>query len=184
MKKEEKISKNDVEVTEAAETLATEETANDPEALEEEVSNEAVETQLPPNVEKIKGRWWLPYVISFAVLAVLTVLVGWARGCFIETDIKEIVRCWCDAFSVTGILGVCFGLLVVGSNGGAFDMLAYGVRKLFSFLKKDPIDRKYGGYYEYQQARREKKRSFWYLLISGGVYLLVGVILLFVYYKV
>ena len=137
--------------------------------------------QLPPNVQEIRGRWWLPYVITFAVLAVFTVLVAWARGCFAEYETKALIGYWCDAFFVPGILCVCFGLLVLGSNGGAFDMLAYGIRRFFGLFKRDVIDRKYGTFYEYQQARRSKKRSFWYMVIVGGVYLLVSAVLLVIY---
>ena len=136
---------------------------------------------LPPNVVKTKGRWWLPYLITTVTLAVLTVLVAWLRGVFSETDKKELLGLLCDAFSVPGILAVCFGLLIVASNGGAFDMLAYGVRSIFRLLKRDPVDRKYGGFYEYRKSRQEKKRSFWYLVIVGGVFLLIGVALLGAY---
>lgn len=176
-----KDKKDNLTVSETPET-----TQNAPEVLGEDVIAETSEgesnsEQLPPNVVERKQRRWLPYVITAAVLAVFTVLVGWARGVFTETDTVTLLICWCDAFTVPGILGVAFGLLVVASNGGAFDMLAYGVKSIFRLLKRDPIDRKYGGYYEYQQARRSKKRSFWYMIIVGGAYLLVGIVLLVVY---
>ena len=141
--------------------------------------------QLPPNVEEIKGgRWWLPYVITFAVLAVLTVLAGWALGAFNKADVQDVVRHWCDAFFIVGMLGVCFGLLVVASNGGAFDMLAYSLRRFFGLFRRDPLDRKYRTFYDYKQARSSKNRSFLYMVIVGGLYLLVGVILLIVYNNV
>lgn len=159
----------------------------------EETTNSS--QQLPPNVEIIKGRNWLPYVITAAVLAALTLLTAWIRGAFSEidpqvlsdlqvTELQYRLQQWCDAFSVPGILCLCFGLLLLASNGGAFDMLAYGVRKFFHLFKKDPIDRKYGTYYDYQQAKRAKKRSFWYLIIIGGAYLLVGIALLVAFYLV
>lgn len=138
-------------------------------------------TQLPPNLQEVKGRWWLPYVITFAILAVMVVLVGWARGGFVETTTKMLLSAWCDAFFVPGVLGMGFGLLIVVSNGGAFDILAYATRRLFGFFKKDPIDRKYRTYYDYKQSRKDKKRSFWYLIIVSSAYLLVAVVLLVVY---
>ena len=163
---------------------------NNPEELEEAVST-AKDTQddgttkLPPNVEKIKnGRAWLSYIIAAAVLAAITVLVGWARGGFADTDVRSLLGDWCDAFFVPGILGVCFGLLVLASNGGAFDMLVYGMKRFFELFRKDPIDRKYGSFYEYQQARKDKKRSFLYLIIVGGGYLVVGIVLFAVYYTI
>ena len=137
--------------------------------------------QTPPNLEEVKGRWWLKYVITAVVLAVFTVLVAWWRGAFEATDPKELLRQLSDAFFVPGILAVCFGLLIVASNGGTFDMLAYGVRSLFRLFKKDPIDRKYGGYYGYRKAKQKNKRSFWYLVIVGAAYLLVGIVLAICY---
>ena len=150
----------------------------------EEDSSEESDTngsKLPPNVEAVKSKWWPKYLITAGVLAVFVVLVAWARGAFTETDPKELLVKWCDAFSVPGILALCFGLLIVASNGGTFDMLAYGFKSIFRLLKKDPVDRKYGGFYEYRKARQQQKRSFWYLFIVGAVYMLVAVALLVAY---
>ena len=169
---------------------------NDPVVLEEEVP--ANDTQkgnsAPPNVEQLRERRWLRYVITASVFAVMTLLIAWVRGAFTVVDSQTLIdygvtelqyrmQQWSDSFSIVGILGICFGLLVMVSNGGAFDMLAYGMRRFFALFRKDPLDRKYGGYYEYTQAKRAKKRSFWYLVIVGGGYLLVGVIFLILYYK-
>ena len=156
----------------------TPQTAEKPETTQLDPENN---TQLQPNLQEVKSRWWLPYVITFAVLAVMVVLVGWARGGFAQTDTKTLLGEWCDAFFVPGILGVCFGLLVVGSNGGAFDMLSYGMRRLFALFKRDPVDRKYATFYEYQQARKAKKRSFWYLIIVGAIYIALAVALFVAY---
>ena len=161
--------------------LTDEVTQSDPEQLGEGVPGDSNSKQLPPNVEELKSRKWLPYLITFAVLIAVTLLVAWARGGYTQTDSKKLLSAWCDALFVPGILCVCFGLLVLASNGGAFDMLTYGVIRLFALFKKDPVDRKYGGYYEYQQARRSKKRSFWYLVIVGSVFVAVSIILFVIY---
>lgn len=131
-----------------------------------------------------KGRGWIKYLITVGVVSVFVVLVAWARGGFTETNTRTLIGYWCDAFAIPGILSIAFGLLLFASNGGVFDMLSYGIKTLFRLFKKDPLDRKYGGFYEYQQARREKKRSFWYLIIVGSVYLAVALILLVTFYKV
>ena len=127
------------------------------------------------------GKRWVPYVITAAALAVMVVLIGWVQGGFSDAKAQTLVGYWSDAFFVPGILCVCFGLLLLASNGGAFDMLAYAFKSLFRLFKKDVVDRKYGGYYEYSQARKAKKRSFAYMLIVGGAYTLVGIALLVVY---
>ena len=166
------------ELTDAETETADTETAELQFAEELEEESEMSANKLPPNVQEIKDRWWLKYVITFAVLAVFTVLVAWVRGAFISASQKELLGKLSDAFFVPGILAVCFGLLIVASNGGTFDMLAYGVRTLFRLFRKDPKDRKYGGFYEYRKARQEKKRTFWYLVIVGGVFTLIGAALL------
>ena len=186
MEKDEKTNLTDVEVSETPETE---------EISENDASSNSKSKQLPPNVEVIKGRNWLPYVITAAVLAVLTVLAAWVRGAFSEvnpqtlaslkvTELQYRMQQWCDAFSVPGIMCLCFGGLMLASNGGAFDMIAYGIKRFFGLFKKDPLDRKYGGYYEYKQAKSQKKRQFWYFIVVGGAYLLVGVILLILYHTV
>lgn len=161
---------------------------NEPEELGEGVSTENdapnSNSKQPPNVEKTKGRWWLPYAITFAVLAIFTILVGWAQGGFSETNEKLLLAHWGDAFGIPGLLAICFGLLVVASNGGTFDMLAYGLRRFFGLFKKSPLDRKYDNFYEYRKHRQEQKRSFWYMIAVGGAYLLVGIILLIFYMQI
>ena len=137
--------------------------------------------KLPPNVVEGKNRWWLPYLITTAVLLVFAVLVALSEGVFTATYPKDLWSGLSTAFFVPGILSVGFGALVVCSNAGAFDMLSYAFQTLFRIFKKDPIDRKYGDYYGYRQAMKEKKRSFWYLIIVGAVFTLIGGVFLIVF---
>lgn len=137
-----------------------------------------------PNEEDVKNIWWLKYLITFGVLAVFTVLVGWVQGGFVEKNVNLLLAHWGDAFGIPGALAICFGLLIVATNGGTFDMLAYGMRRFFGLFRKNPIDRKYDNFYEYRKSRREKNRSFWYLIIVGGVYLLIGVTLMVIYSQI
>ena len=162
----------------------TELNTNENELTEQETEQDESSNsgKLPPNAVDVRGRWWLRYVITAAVLAVFVVLVAWARGAFTTTNQRELLGNLCDAFAIPGILAICFGLLIVASNGGTFDMLAYGFRTLFRTLKKDPLDRKYGNFYEYRKAKQAKKRTFWYLVIVGGVYTLIAAALLLAWY--
>ena len=160
------------------------------ENMTEEVEEQNVATERSnhrPNLtvnDQEKGKGWIRYLITIGVVSVLAILIGWARGGFTDLQTKTLISDWCDAFAISGILTIAFGLLLFVSNGGVFDMLSYGIKTLFRLFKKDPLDRKYGGYYEYQQARRQKKRSFLYLIIVGSAFLAVGLILLVFFYKV
>ena len=168
MKKERENTTEFEATVEQAEVEEQQNQADDATTAETNASNVA------PNLPKGRSLWWLKYLITAVVLAVLTVLIAWREGAFVETNQKELLSKLSDAFFAPGILTVFFGLLVVCSNGGAFDMLSYGFQTLFRMFKKDPLDRKYGSYYEYSKAKRKKKRSFWFLLIVGGVFTLVG----------
>lgn len=138
-------------------------------------------TQPQPNVQELKRRRWLPYVVAASVLAVLTLLCGWIFGGYTESNARLLVGDWSSSFAVPGIVCLGVGLLIWCGNEGAFDMLGYGVRAFFRLFRKDVLDRKYGGYYEYRQARQSRKKPFLYLVIVGGAYTLVAVVLMIVY---
>ena len=144
-------------------------------------SDEAQPDAPPPNVEELKTRRWLPYVIAVAVLTVITLVCAIPFNGYSGGDAKPLVGAWSSAFTVPGIICLGVGLLIWCTNEGAFDMLSYGVKSLFRLFKKDVKDRKYGGYYEYQQARKNKKKPFLYMVVVGGAYLLVGIILTIIY---
>ncbi|MCH5151922.1 MAG: DUF3899 domain-containing protein [Clostridiales bacterium] len=135
----------------------------------------------PANFKKSKNRRWLPYVITAAVLAALTLLIAWAFGGYNHAETWVIICYWGDSFAIPGAVCFGFGILVWASNGGAFDIFAYGGRIFVRmFFKKDVIDRKYRTYYDYRESRKDKSRSFWFMIIVGGAYLTVGAVLLIV----
>lgn len=158
---------------------------NDSEELTEGVSTaetcESDQSVTAPNVQKLPSRPWLPYVITFVALAAVTLLVAWAEGGYNGAPTWMALGQWGSSIAIAGMFGVSVGILVWASNGGAFDIFAYGGRVFARmFFKKDVIDRKYRTYYDYRESRKDKKRSFWYMMIVGGGYLLLGVILLVV----
>lgn len=125
-------------------------------------------------------RKFLKYLIPFLLCAVVVILILIARESFVKIG-QDLMEDLCDAFAVPGIVMLCFGLLVFATNGGTFDMLAFGVRKLFDLFKRDLTKVKYRTFYEYREAQRDKKRSFGSLVIVGALFLLVGVAFLLVY---
>ncbi|MCM1042760.1 MAG: DUF3899 domain-containing protein [Corallococcus sp.] len=126
---------------------------------------------------------YIKYVIAFVVCAVVTVCLLWAFGTFTQTDGGEIMKNLCDAFFVPGIIMLCIGLLVFATKGGAFDMLAYGVRKLFDLFKRDLTKVKYKTFYDYRKAQQEKTRDFLYMLIVGAVWVVISALFLVLYYN-
>ena len=151
---------------------------------ETEVDTYSVESktnQIAPNVSVVKDRRWLPYVITTAVLVVLTLLVAWAEGAYTSTEIWLALWLWGDSFAIPGAVCLAVGILVWASNGGAFDIFAYGGRSFVRmFKKKYTRDKKYPTYYDYREARKNVKRNFLYMVIVGGAFLTVGIVLLVV----
>lgn len=122
----------------------------------------------------------LKYLIPFLLCAVAVILILVGRGAFVKSG-EGLIIDLCDAFTVPGAIMLGVGLLVFATNGGAFDMLAFGVIKLFDLFKRDLTKTKYRTFYDYREAQSEKKRSFLNLIIVGGGFLLVGIAFLLVY---
>lgn len=123
----------------------------------------------------------LRYLIPSLICAVTVILILVGRGAFTKSG-RPLITDLCDAFAVPGMIMLCFGLLVFATNGGTFDMLAFGVRKLFDLFKKDLTKVKYRTFYDYREAQKEKKRSFAHFIIVGAGFLLVSIAFLIVYY--
>ena len=87
-----------------------------------------------------------------------------------------------DATFVSGVVMFGIGVLVVASNGGAFEMFVYGMRRFISWFQKDVNKVRFKTFYDYHVYRSgEPKHSFAYLLIVGGIFLAISGILLAIY---
>ena len=114
------------------------------------------------------------YLITFTLGILLAFVIMALKDIFHSASVKDIFHILTDAFFVPGVLIACFGVLVIATNGGTFDMLAYGVMQ---FFRKDPTNRKYKTFYDYKKAQEDKKIEFWYLIIVGAI--LIGISLIF-----
>ena len=114
--------------------------------------------------------------LAYAVLA--------ARKAFSLTEKKEILRAWCDAFTVPAVVAFCAGALVAISCTGIFDGLAYVGRAILgAFIPGLRLAQK--SFKEYKEAKAEKeyKPSGAFLFILGGVFFIVAIALLIAYYN-
>lgn len=122
----------------------------------------------------------LQYTITFVICAIVTILILVGRDSFYKSG-QDLYMDLCDAFAVPGIIMLCFGALVFATAGGTFDMIAFGVVKLFQLFKRDLTKVKYRTFYDYRKAQQEKTRSYAYFLIIGIVFTLVALIFLLLY---
>ena len=130
---------------------------------------------------------WLRYVLAIVVGLLLALTVCFARDIFHETDAALIVRYLSDAFLVPGVLLTGIGLLSFLKKEGTYDGLTYSFHSMrmasarrFSDEAHDDMARTY---YDYKQSVKAKRKVAWHLIIVGGVFLLVAIVLTIVFLK-
>ena len=127
----------------------------------------------------------LQYSITFLVCSLLVIVYVSANGIFGKTKIEEIYTILSNAFLTIGVVATCVGLLIVLSNNGAYDFLAYGFKRFFSLFKKDPTKVKFRTFYEYHEAMQDKEgRSFAFLLVNGILFVVVSLIFIVLWFNV
>lgn len=122
----------------------------------------------------------LKYIITAAVGLVAAAVLMFARGITGSQGVYEAMHILSDSFFVPGAVLCGVGLLVIVSNGGFFDIFAYGFIAFASVFKKDVKKRKYKDYVEYKQAKSGEKRDVWFLLIVGIAFIVVAIVFLIV----
>ena len=125
----------------------------------------------------------LPYIITAIVGILIFIIIICAKKIWNEDETYVVMQILSDACFVPGVLLAGFGLIIVASNGGAFDMLAYAVIRFFDLFRRDVRNKKYKDYYEYREAKKDKKRRMSFMLIVGAVLIVFAVIFLIVYYQ-
>ncbi|MDD6302451.1 MAG: DUF3899 domain-containing protein [Bacillales bacterium] len=101
---------------------------------------------------------------------------------FTKTSLVDIFHILTNAFFVPGVLLACFGLLVISTNGGTFDMLAYGAIMFFSLFTRG-VKRKYKTFYDYRLSKADRKIEFAYLLVVGVIMIGISLIMLALWFK-
>ena len=125
---------------------------------------------------------YLRYLITFIIGLVFAFIICLFKNIFFQTSANKILKILVDAFFASGTIILGFGLLVVATNGGTFDMLAYGAIMFVSLFRRG-TQRKYKTFYDYHEAQKDRRYSFAYLLIAGGILISISLILLIFWYK-
>ena len=108
-------------------------------------------------------------IVAFAVAA--------TRGLFTAGEIPEIRKTASDGCFVASVCLIGFGLLLFAGNGGAFDMLAYGVKSVFSVFLPEEKRKTRETFYEYSARRQAKKKPFAIPLVTGCGYLVLSLLI-------
>ena len=125
----------------------------------------------------------LPYLIPFIIGLLMFLWVIISHDIFKLSDKKEIFRALSDACFIPGCIIGGFGLLILLSNEGAFDIISYGLRLFFEKFKRNINERKFESYYDYKVFKRGHKQSYGNVLAVGVFYLLFAILFLILYYN-
>ena len=106
-----------------------------------------------------------------------------SKNVFKQDSTVEVMHILCDSFFVPGVVILGFGLLVVASNGGTFDMLVYGTKKFFNLFRKNPTKQLEETFYDYRMAKSENKGEFAHLIVVGLLFIAISIIFLLLWYE-
>ena len=137
------------------------------------------------------ARWKQNLIVAaIAVLVeagILLAILG-TRGILGGADKAATLVGLTDGFGIGGGIVVAIGLLAWAGSKGAYDGLAYGMSTLINMrwtgTKMDWHKKE--TFAEYRERKGEKRRStIWIpIVIAGGVFIVVSLIILGVYYAV
>ncbi len=136
---------------------------------------------------------WKQNLITAAVAFVVATGVMFAiigsRGIFADgATQEEVLRHLTDGFGIAGGMIFAISLLVWAGTKGTFDGIGYGVSNMINMrwtgAKKDWHKKE--TFAEYRERKGEKRKStIWIpIAIVGGVFIVVSLIILGVYYAV
>ena len=124
------------------------------------------------------------YIINFVIGISISLAIMLSKNVFKQVSSSEVMHILCDSFFVPGILLLGFGLLIIASNGGTFDMLIYGTKKFFNMFRKNPTKQLEETFYDYRTAKSENKMECLHFIIVGLVFIAISVIFLLLWYEV
>lgn len=123
-------------------------------------------------------------IISAGLGLCMAALISVAKGAFTAETAADRILAFCDGFSVSGVLLLCFGLMIWISNEGVFDILSYAVQKGLHHLIPGRASEDLGSFYDYKTSKATGKRlGSAFLIVPGIVILTIGMILMGIWYS-
>ena len=127
--------------------------------------------------------WIIETVVSFLIVALVCVSVTLV-DVFVRhiSFVNETMRVLGDGFGAGGLICFSLWMLIWLSGEGAFDIIVYGVRKVFNvtfqnLMKNSALP---DSYYDYVAMKRAKKRNHFFPFgLSSFICFIVGLILSF-----
>lgn len=147
-------------------------------AANSNVDNIIVET----NKEK-RANGIIKYAITYGAMLLMSLTIVLSAELFKQTEIDEIMKILCDAFSVSGLLAICAGLLVMVANEGFFTSIKYlGKSVLGAFVPTARLKQKSYKEFKEKEDGKEKIKNFGFLFVCGLSFFIVGIVFLILFY--
>lgn len=130
-------------------------------------------------------KWIGPAVETGIGLLLSLGIMAWQGAFAPQQTAADRLLAVCNGFSVTALLYICFGILMLIATTGLFDIFSFAIRKGMHTLLPVIGGDDTGNYYEYKMKKQEKRRPARYGgLIVGLVFLAVSIVLTAAWYSV
>ena len=117
------------------------------------------------------------YAICFGIEALIAFLVIWSKG-FFAHSLAVNIQILADAFFVSGILMTLFAGMMYVSGEGALIGIGFVLRNVFlTFIPMGRAKHEVYADYRARKLSEGKKSSNRYALVTGLVFLFIGVVL-------
>ena len=148
--------------------------------MKNDLQKEIVELAKKQEEQKRKSEAFIKgLIISLIVNGLLTgLIIAFTATNNDQLGLSEWLKLITDAFSIPGMFTLLLYLMFWVSQKGAFDALSYSIQLVFvTIFHKDTKEANLPATYAEYRALKEKeeKKDSNYLLISGGIFLLIGI---------
>lgn len=124
----------------------------------------------------------LKYGIAFAIMTGLLFLILGLRNYFTESlDLVTRYRYLTDAFTLPGALFILVATLIFLTNQGSLTALTWALKRFVRMLIPGMGLKNNQTYYEYVESRK-KIAGYLFILISGAIFFIVGMVFLILFY--
>lgn len=122
------------------------------------------------------------YAICFGIEALIAFLVIWSKGFFTQSAAVNI-QILSDAFFVPGILMTLLAGMMYVSGEGALIGISFVLRNVvLAFIPMGRARHELYADYRARKLKEAKKHSNRYMLVSGLVFLIIGIIFTVIWY--
>ena len=147
--------------------------------MNNDLQKEIVQMQKEQELKKQRTREFIiGLIISLVINAIIAGLMIYLNEFNEEALTSQWLKLLSDSFAFPGLFTLLLYLLAWVSEEGAFDAISYSVQLLFvtifqKDLKESKLPKTYADYRALK--KREDKKDTKFLLVSGGIFFLIGI---------